>query len=83
MSNILDRITAYKQEEVAAAMATLPLAELEARAKAAPTVRPFAGAIDAVLGDGRFALISEIKKASPSKGLIREDFDPPELGAGL
>ena len=79
MSDILDKITRYKQTEVAAAKAALPRAEIEAMARAASPVRPFAAAIQHKLDDGRFALISEIKKASPSKGLIRQDFDPPTL----
>ena len=79
MSNILTRIEAYKREEIAAAKQAHSLAAIEAAARAAPRVRPFTGAIEKTLAEGRTALIAEIKKASPSKGLIREDFDPPSL----
>jgi indole-3-glycerol phosphate synthase len=79
MSTILGRIAAYKREEIAAAKAALPLAAVEEQARAAPTVRPFAATIAACAEEGRHALIAEIKKASPSKGLIRPDFDPPAL----
>ncbi len=79
MSNILTRIEAYKREEIAAAKNAHPLPEIEAAARVAPRVRPFAEAIEQTLSEGQTALIAEIKKASPSKGLIRADFDPPSL----
>jgi indole-3-glycerol phosphate synthase len=76
---ILDKIAAYKREEIAAAKKQTPLAEIEEAAKQAPPVRPFAETVAHCAEEGRFALIAEIKKASPSKGLIREDFDPASL----
>ena len=78
MANILDRIKAYKLEEIAARKAARPLPELEASARAAPTPRGFAAALSAAQVSG-YGLIAEIKKASPSRGLIRADFDPPAL----
>ncbi|KGJ20199.1 indole-3-glycerol phosphate synthase TrpC [Paracoccus sanguinis] len=76
--DILDRIKTYKLDEIAAARAARPLAEVEAAAREAPPVRGFAAALDRAAATGP-ALIAEIKKASPSKGLIRPDFDPPAL----
>lgn len=73
---ILNKIAAYKREEIAAAKKLTPLAEIEEAAKQASPVRPFAETVAHCAEEGRFALIAEIKKASPSKGLIREDFDP-------
>ena len=74
----LDRIMAYKAEEVAARKAVRSEAEMLAEARAAPTPRDFAGALRRAATEG-YGLIAEIKRASPSKGLIREDFDPPAL----
>jgi indole-3-glycerol phosphate synthase len=79
MADILKTIEAYKLEEIAAAKRARPFASVDAAARAAAPVRPFAGAIEAAIATGRTALIAEIKKASPSKGLIRADFDPPGL----
>ena len=75
---ILEKIKAYKLEEIEAAKAETPIAEVEASASNAPAVRPFADALLQASKQG-FGLIAEIKKASPSKGLIREDFDPVTL----
>lgn len=76
--NILDKIKAYKLAEVALRKSATPLADLETAAKAAEPPRGFAKALMLAAHDG-YGLIAEIKKASPSKGLIREDFDVPAL----
>ena len=78
MSTILDRIKAYKLDEIAARKAARPLADVEEAARAADEPRGFARALKQASTTG-YGLIAEIKKASPSKGLIRADFDPPAL----
>lgn len=78
MSTILDRIKAYKLADVAARKAARPLSVVEEAAKAAPAPRGFGRALSEAAATG-YGLIAEIKKASPSKGLIRADFNPPDL----
>ena len=81
-AGILERILARKREELEAARAAVPLAEMQRRAVAAPPPRDFVGALRAKIAAGRPAVIAEIKKASPSKGLLRADFDPAAIARG-
>lgn len=79
MSDVLVRICNGKRDEVARAKATRPAAEVERAARTAPKPRGFLAALERAVKTGRYGLIAEIKKASPSAGLIRPDFDPPAL----
>jgi indole-3-glycerol phosphate synthase len=79
MPDILTKIAEYKREEIAAAKRQRPLSSLEEAARSAGPPRGFLAAIERRIAAGAYALIAEIKKASPSKGLIRADFDPPSL----
>lgn len=81
MSDILNKILAVKNQEVAAALSAKPLPIIRAEAEQAVPVRDFVGAIRAKIAAGQPAVIAEIKKASPSKGVIREDFRPLEIAA--
>jgi len=81
MSDILLKILATKREEIAAGLAAVPLAEMRARAEAQLPTRDFVGAIRNKIAAGQPAVIAEIKKASPSKGVIRPDFHPAEIAA--
>lgn len=79
MSDVLAEICDHKRGVVASRKAVRPIGEVEAAARAADSPRGFKAALDTAKAEGRFGLIAEIKKASPSKGLIRADFDPPAL----
>jgi indole-3-glycerol phosphate synthase len=79
MSDILQRIVAVKREEIAAARALCDAAAMRRAAQAQPAARDFVGALRAKIGAGRPAVIAEIKKASPSKGVMREHFVPAEI----
>jgi indole-3-glycerol phosphate synthase len=79
MADVLQRILETKRIEIRAAKAALPLAEMERRARAAPPARDFVGALRAKIAAGRPAVIAESKRASPSKGLLRKDYDPAAI----
>ena len=79
MSDALTNICADKRDHVAARKAEYRMADVEAAAKQASSPRGFYRALKAAAEDGRYGLIAEVKKASPSKGLIRQDFDPPTI----
>ena len=81
MSDVLTRICDDKRTHVAACKKAKPIAMVEVEARNASPPRGFKARLEATARDGRFGLIAEIKKASPSKGLIREDFDPATLAA--
>jgi indole-3-glycerol phosphate synthase len=81
MAHVLERIESYKREEIAAAKRDRPLAALREQARRAAPARGFLAAIERRRARGETALIAEIKKASPSKGLIRADFDPATLAS--
>lgn len=79
MADLLERILASKRREVEAARSSVPLAQMQVRASAAPPARDFIAALTARIAAGRPAVIAEIKKASPSKGLLRPAFDPAAI----
>jgi len=81
MTDILDRIEAYKRTEISEAKVRMPRATLERNVRDHDPPRGFVHAIEEKLNQRRIALIAEVKKASPSKGLIRADFDPPKLAS--
>src|SRR2546421_5999719 len=79
MADVLTRILAHKRQEIAEAKERLPLAELEAQARRAPPTRGFERALRSKIAAGKPAVIAEVKRASPSRGLIRADFDPARI----
>ena len=79
MSDILDKIVAVKREEIAAAQKKQPLAAVRADAESRVLTRDFEGALRAKIAAGQAAVIAEVKKASPSKGVLREDFIPADI----
>lgn len=81
MSDILNKILATKREEIEAGLKQVPFAKMQALAKAQPPARDFVGAIRAKIAASKAAVIAEIKKASPSKGVLRADFRPAEIAA--
>lgn len=81
MADILQRILAVKAQEISAAQARMPLKEMQAAARATAPARDFAGALRAKIAAGKPAVIAEVKKASPSKGVLREQFDPAAIAA--
>ncbi len=81
MSDVLEKILSYKREEVASRKAAIPLIEMQARAAEASPPRGFLNALKVRSATDGIALIAEVKKASPSRGLIRPDFDPPSIAA--
>jgi indole-3-glycerol phosphate synthase len=81
MSDILEKILTVKRDEVAAAMRRRALPALRAEAEALPAPRDFVAAMRSKIAAGKPAVIAEVKKASPSKGVLREDFDPAAIGA--
>ena len=81
MSDILDKIIAVKREEVAAAIKKMPLAAMREDAESRVLTRDFVGALRAKVAQGQAAVIAEVKKASPSKGVLREHFDPARIAA--